>query len=149
MIGCTDLDLKSCRIGVVGIGWGSWMACYGAVLTFLTLPCNVPSSMWVHEIPFFTVDCNPTEVQSTWGVSLPVPCMVLSWLRCYLQPASLAKATYLMIFSGKRTHGSLFFLFKIQQYLAWSPDFVRICTCRCWIVPDSIISYEPKTSGGS
>ena len=43
--------------------------------------------MWVHQIPFFTVDCNPTEVQSTWGVSLPVPCMVLS---CYRQPASLA-----------------------------------------------------------
>lgn len=60
--------------------------------------------MWVHQIPFFTVDCNPTEVQSTWGVSLPVPCMVLS---CYRQPASLAKATYLMIFSGKPTHGSL------------------------------------------
>ena len=32
-----------CRIGVVGIGWGSWMACYGG---FLKLHCGAAVSVF-------------------------------------------------------------------------------------------------------
>ena len=36
-----NLWIRCCRIGVVGIGWGAWMACYGAEYLGSEFACAV------------------------------------------------------------------------------------------------------------